>query len=170
MSKIFLAARTQFWLLPAAVAVLLGGVLLPTHVKADIKLTQSAVRGVCGDNLQEGGGAFGCTFCKKSGCTDYSCNFSGQGRQGCWRTPIERSGMDTKDVGNPVTGVKSVNRQSNPTGIKTSVSGPLSSSAGTKGLTAPPSALSQPGLLGASSTGSGGTTGGTFKRPTTTAR
>ena len=36
-----------------------------------------------------------------------------------------------------------------------------------KGLTAP-SALSQPGLLGGSSTGSGGTTGGTFKRPTTT--
>ena len=66
--------------------------------------------------------------------------------------------------------VSNVSRQSNPTGSKTSVSGPLSSSGGTKGLTAPPSALSlsQPGLLGGSSTGSGGTTGGTFKRPTTT--
>jgi len=39
---------------------------------------------------------------------------------------------------------------------------------GTKGLTAPPSALSQPGLLGGSSTGSGGTTGGMTKQPTTT--
>src|SRR5262245_8146252 len=64
--------------------------------------------------------------------------------------------------------VSNVSRQSNPTGSKTSVSGPLSSSGGTKGLTAPPSALSQPGLLGGSSTGSGGTTGGTFKRPSTT--
>src|SRR5262245_34954764 len=51
-------------------------------------------------------------------------------------------------------GMLTVRGQSNPTG--------------TKGLTAPPSALSQPGLLGGSSTGSGGTTGGMTKQPTTT--
>jgi hypothetical protein len=107
-------------LLPAALGVLLGGLLFAADARADQKITSQQVKDKCGSGLQSGGGAFGCTKCTPasgpfgSSCIDYSCNNSGQGRQGCWRTPIKAEGTPsgggkgTKDIGSPATGVKSI--------------------------------------------------------------
>jgi len=111
----------------------MGGTLFSADVTAaDKKTTPDKVKEFCGEDLQSGGSAFGCTKCRpgkgpfKGGCIDYSCNYSGKGRQGCWKmvfkTVPPSGGKDTKVGSNSVTGVntagtgikrlKSVNRHS----------------------------------------------------------
>ncbi|HEX7007153.1 MAG TPA: hypothetical protein VF274_08440 [Alphaproteobacteria bacterium] len=107
--------RTQSVFL-TVLAVLIGGLLVAGDVQAkgkDEKLTEDYVRQMCGDDLQSAGGAFGCTKCPggPANCNDYSCNYSGKGRQGCWKIPMSRTmppGGETGGSGasHPVTGVK----------------------------------------------------------------
>lgn len=100
-------------------ATLMGGMLFAADVKAaDKKTTPDKVKEFCGDNLQSGGGAFGCTKCRpskgpfKGGCIDYSCNNSGKGRQGCWKmvfkTVPPSGGKGTKAGSNSVIGVNTI--------------------------------------------------------------
>ena len=107
--------RSQTVLLTAS-ALLIGGLFLVADAQARGKEQETSsiiVKTVCGNGLQSGGGAYGCTRCNGKQCTDYSCNHSGQGRQGCWKIPVTRTappggGKDPRGVGNPVTGVKGV--------------------------------------------------------------
>ena len=100
-------------------ATWMGGTLFAADVTAaDKKTTPDKVKEFCGEDLQSGGGAFGCTKCRpskgpfKGGCIDYSCNYSGQGRQGCWKmvfkTVPPNGGKGTKVGNNSVTGVNTV--------------------------------------------------------------
>jgi hypothetical protein len=48
-------------------------------------ITESQVKHVCGDKLQSGNGAMGCTKCSAGNCRDYSCNDgSVGGKKGCF--------------------------------------------------------------------------------------
>jgi hypothetical protein len=61
--------------------------LIASESRADTRLTQQQVENTCGSKLQSANGAEGCTkSCGQGGkkLCDYSCNNSGQGRQGCW--------------------------------------------------------------------------------------
>lgn len=57
----------------------------------DFKLNKQQVKSACGDQIQGGGKNFGCTKCDGGLCRDYSCNGSGEGRQGCWETVLKRT-------------------------------------------------------------------------------
>jgi hypothetical protein len=57
----------------------------------DFKINKQHVKRACGGELQGGGKNFGCTKCDGGLCRDYSCNGSGEGRQGCWETVIKRT-------------------------------------------------------------------------------
>jgi hypothetical protein len=78
-------------------AAALGLVFVAGDASAkDFKITKQQVKRACGDKLEGGGKSFGCTKCGSGRCRDYSCNGSGEGRQGCWETVLqpERSTRD----------------------------------------------------------------------------
>jgi hypothetical protein len=71
-------------------AAALGLVFVAGDASAkDFKITKQQVKRACGDNLEGGGKNFGCTKCSSDRCRDYSCNGSGEGRQGCWETVLQ---------------------------------------------------------------------------------
>lgn len=126
--------RTRTLLFPA-LALLIGGLLFATDALSKGRnfyghTSENGVKKACGKDLQSGGGAFGCTKCDKEGCTDWSCNHSGKGRQGCWVEPIGKvvpGGKGGKGLGNRATGVKSVGTGSRKGMKETGVTKPTSS-------------------------------------------
>ena len=84
----------------AGSAFFANGVEAAERKRKDMKISEDLVRETCGEDLQVGGGVIGCTKCSTKNCTDYSCNDgSVGGREGCWRTPVQRVAPDG-DAGN----------------------------------------------------------------------
>ncbi len=115
-----------------ATTLLLGGLLLATPASSKGRglhghTNAASVKQACGKDLQSGGGAFGCTKCDGEGCTDWSCNNSGQGRQGCWVEPVGKivpgGGKGKKGIGNSVKGVKSVGTRGGKRNVGTGAGG-----------------------------------------------
>jgi hypothetical protein len=70
----------------------------------DFKITKQDVKKACsGGQMQGSGNAFGCTKCSSGKCRDYSCNHTGQGRQGCWETVLNRKAPDGRTRGHDFT-------------------------------------------------------------------
>lgn len=70
----------------------------------DFKITKQDVKKACsGGQMQGSGNAFGCTKCSSGKCRDYSCNHSGEGRQGCWETVLNRKAPDGRMRGHDFT-------------------------------------------------------------------
>jgi hypothetical protein len=104
----------------------------------DFKITKQQVKRACGDNIQGGGKNFGCTKCGSGRCRDYSCNGSGEGRQGCWETVLQPQ-RSSPDHGRPLratsAGHGKVTSHVSPTGSgHRGVSGPRTSAPMQKNL------------------------------------
>jgi len=112
--------RTRISLFPTVLAILMASLLVTTDATPKGRdfhgsTNENSVKKACGGDLQTGGGAFGCTKCDTKGCTDWSCNRSGKGRQGCWIEPVGRTvpgrgkgGKGGEGFGNPVSGTRGV--------------------------------------------------------------